>query len=763
MRLRCSPLRIFVFLAIGWACASQIFVRGQNLPGQSEDVVRVNTVLVQTDVMVFDKQGGFVDGLKRDEFVLKIDGKPRSISFFERVTAGSRNEEAQLAAARGLVITGGASASAGPVPLDRGRTVFFFIDDLHLSVSSVNLTRVLVSGFIDHQMGQNDEAVVTSTSGQIGFVQQLTDNKAVLRAAVERLKPRSYMVRDAERPPMSEYQALLIERNDTDVSDFFVDELLKENPMLPRATAEQMVQGRASQLLHLAASVTTNTLASLESLVKTSALLPGRKLVFLVSDGFFLDSRNSDAYERVRQIASAAAASGVIIYSIDARGLVTSVTDASSSSAGDPSGRLQRSGSGELLASQDALNALASDTGGRVFFNSNMLSAAVATALKESSVYYLLAWRPETEEQRNPKYRRIEVSVIGRPELVVRFRQGFGDARGADSEARSKPKTKEITPIQTSPVAELRAALRSPYPKSDLPISVSVNFLDLPQRGSMLSTSLKISTGSIVFETEGSTVAASIDLAGVIFDDQGKPVSSFDKRLTIKPNSSDPKTPPPESVFYHNYSAIKPGLYQVRVAAVEEKQSRAGSAAQWIEIPDLTLKTLTLSTLIVGERRSATEAQQAGPTQNSVAAPGPFSQISLSVDHHFARSSHLRFLTFIYNAAGGAAKASNHVPSDRDSRATTSSGSSLVENSSNGSATAPDLAVQVQVFRDNEPVITEPLHKIQIEGVSDLTRVPYAAELAMEDLQPGRYVLQVTIIDRLAKTSASQHYNFDIQ
>src|SRR5581483_10318623 len=46
---------------------------------QNEDVVRVNTELVQTNFMVFDKQGNFIDNLKKDQLVLKIDGKPREI------------------------------------------------------------------------------------------------------------------------------------------------------------------------------------------------------------------------------------------------------------------------------------------------------------------------------------------------------------------------------------------------------------------------------------------------------------------------------------------------------------------------------------------------------------------------------------------------------------------------------------------------------------------------------------------------------------
>src|SRR5215831_10796125 len=52
------------------------------------DVIRVNTELVQTDVTVFDKQGHFVDGLRSEQFALKIDSKPAAISFFERVTSG---------------------------------------------------------------------------------------------------------------------------------------------------------------------------------------------------------------------------------------------------------------------------------------------------------------------------------------------------------------------------------------------------------------------------------------------------------------------------------------------------------------------------------------------------------------------------------------------------------------------------------------------------------------------------------------------------
>ena len=65
-----------------------------------DDVVRVKTELVQTDITVVDKHGRFVDGLNAGDFELRVDSKLQSLSFFEEVAAGSVDEEKQLTAAR---------------------------------------------------------------------------------------------------------------------------------------------------------------------------------------------------------------------------------------------------------------------------------------------------------------------------------------------------------------------------------------------------------------------------------------------------------------------------------------------------------------------------------------------------------------------------------------------------------------------------------------------------------------------------------------
>ena len=168
---------------------------------------------------------------------------------------------------------------------------------------------------------------------------------------------------------------------------------------------------------------------------------------------------------------------------------------------------------------------------------------------------------------------------------------------------------------------------------------------------------------------------------------------------------------------------LPPGLYQIRVAARDDKGGKAGSANSWIEVPDLAKKKFTMSSVLLGERTQPTVTNVSGPGGNPVA---------LSASHNFRRESTLRFLIFAYNASLS--------PADQK----------------------PDVAVQVQVIRDDQPVLTTALRKLTVEGMTDMERIPYAAEIPLSELSPGRYLLQVTLIDRVSKQSTSQQTHFDV-
>ena len=256
---------------------------------QADDVVRVNTELVQTGITVTDKNGRFVDGLNREQFQLVVDGQPRPIAFFERVTAGSAREE-QLATRAELGLT---PTKPPAIPASvRGRSIVFFIDDLHLSPDSMNRTRQMLRHFLEGEMNSKDSVAITSSSGQIGFLQQFTNNKRVLEAAIARLNPRPYDVQGDRigNTVMPEYLALSIDTTksaDDKVLSFYLEECMKQTTtaglsrreyLTLRASCEVQIKSTARSILMQAATVTANTYGSLESLMRSSGRLPGRKL-----------------------------------------------------------------------------------------------------------------------------------------------------------------------------------------------------------------------------------------------------------------------------------------------------------------------------------------------------------------------------------------------------------------------------------------------------------------------------------------------------
>jgi VWFA-related protein len=697
-------------------------------PQPTEDVIRVYTDLVQTDVMVFDKQGHFVNGLRREDFALRVDGQPRPIEFFDHVTAGSAKEQSQLAA------TASRDTSA-TVPEDRGRTVFFYVDDFHLSPGDLILLRKALLKFIDDDLGQNDEAVITSASGQIGFLQQLTESKAVLRAAVTRIKARgSSFVSDGEQPPMNEHQALVIDRSPAAMGGSGADPLLQyfiqraledtQGPIAPNPSkvpsngsspadvAEIRVRARARTILEQAAHFTTNVLSSFESLVDSSAHLPGRKLVFFISDGFYTDRRNAETSQKIDQIIRKATHSGVVIYSLDARALTTGQPP-----IGEPvdvtemTGIVEREQKNELSESREGMTVLAVETGGRTIFDTNALDASIASAVTETSVYYLLGWRASHEMQSARKSPRVEVSVTNHPELSVRLGHGFASTTTAVSFKSTKRE------VEKPSEAKLRDTLVGIYPSRELLTALDLQY-QRSDKGILLTASMQIPMESLSFAREGDKDKAVADVAGFIYNDEGKVAQHFSKRMALTPAGSNSI---PDEAFTFKYQAVlTPGLYQVRVGTRDEKSGKTGTVHQWIEIPDLSGPQLTLSSVMAGELPPPSPEDR-----------GQSSRMILRANHCFRSDDGFRFLVYAYNAA-------------------------LVNSK-------PDLVVQARVLRDRTPIITTTFLKVPTDELVSTERIPISADLPLKGLAPGRYMLRITVIDRVAKLSASQEMRMEIQ
>jgi VWFA-related protein len=717
-----SPPRVFVrrrlvlsslVLSLAVAAAAQEQTTSREEAGRQEEVVRVETELVQMDVSVVDRRGQFVEGLQPEQFELRVDGRPQAISFFESVMAGGADEESKLRAARGRANEAAAGDLAkAAAPAARGRVIFFFVDDVHLAPNSLARTRKALHRFVNEQMGANDLAAIVSTSGQVGFLQQLTDNKVVLREAIERLHYKRDTEPYAGKVPISVSDANRIANHrDRDLFAYLVEATRNEYQMGPMAAA-QMVRNRVRQIDAQSRPVEQATLRSLEGLMRSSAPLPGRKLVFFISDGFVVDVRKSNAPAILRRVTEEAARVGAVVYTMDARGLFHDpAVDAGRNDYPEFSQRITGRNFFETKAVQEPLMTLAAETGGRAFINTNSHNDAFAQAAREASRYYLLAWRPDTQTQRAGKS-RVEVAVRGRPDLRVQARRRFVNTKASAAPGASGAKSKGAVAPRTTD-EELRDALASLYPRRELPLALSVGFLNEPRKGLVLVVSMQLDGEALGFAPGAAGEQAALDVQGVAIDDRG---SFYSFRQTLTVSRAKLRDGNQRHVTWNQQLPLAPGLYQVRVAARDRLTGRAGSRSEWIEIPGPSPSGLSMSSIFLGELRGGEDF-----TRQSVA---------VNAGRRFARRSRLRFQTFL-DAPPGVAPA--------------------------------DLLLEVRVRGGDGIVLNLPPGTRPRASDADPRRFPFSGEFALERLAAGRYVLQISAADPRTKAGVVREVSFIVE
>src|ERR1051325_928650 len=211
---------------------------------------------------------------------------------------------------------------------------------------------------------------------------------------------------------------------------------------------------------------------------------------------------------------------------------------------------------------------------------------------------------------------------------------------------------------------------------------------------------------------------AAVEVAGYVVNLDGMIGSRFAERLNM---TASQQTPGPDGrgyVLYRHQIKVTPGLYQVRAAALDVNSGRAGSAAEWVEVPDLKSGKLTLGSLTVGER--PTDTSQPYNADNFLA--------QRSAERRFKRDTPMRFMTYIYNAQGA----------------------------------PPDLEARIQVLRAGSPVLT--FDKLKVDPGADFIHgIAYGAEIPLDALAPGRYVLQLTVTNRAGQTNASGRTLFTVE
>ena len=155
----------------------------QQTSDDKDDVVKINTNLVQVDVVV-TKDGKPVPNLTADDFEIFEDGRRQTITNFayiSNVPAAAPAKPDKKAAANAVPYA--------PVNINEPhRTIAFVVDDLGLSAESMGQVRRQLRKFLAEQLQPNDLVAIMRTSGELGALQQFTNDKRLLNRAVEHLR-----------------------------------------------------------------------------------------------------------------------------------------------------------------------------------------------------------------------------------------------------------------------------------------------------------------------------------------------------------------------------------------------------------------------------------------------------------------------------------------------------------------------------------------------------------------------------------------------
>ncbi len=669
------------------------------------DVVKISTALIQVDVTVTDKKGKVVTDLRRDEIEIFENGKKQDLSHFSfisniRETTEKPKEEKDKPAV--------VQPPSTVKPEQVRRTIALVVDDLTLSFESTYHVRRALKKFVDEQMVDGDLVAIIRTGAGIGALQQFTTDRRQLYAAIESVKwnPSGAGGIGAFAP----LQARIFD-DDEEAADGI-------------RTAE----GMDREFTDFRKSVfATGTLGAINYVVRGMSELPGRKSVMLLSEGFTLFTRDAGGalestrvLESLRRLVDQANRASVVIYTMDARGLQYTGLTAADDVSGLNAQQIAQRQSGrrdELLETQDGLRYLARETGGISIVNNNDLVGGIRRILDDQS-YYLVGYEPDTDTF-DPKLRRfnkLEVRVT-RPGARVRYRSGFF---GISDEKMARPVESASQRILT--------ALTSPFAVNDISLRLNALFGSSPSQGAFVRSLLHISAKDLKFtdEPDGSKKAV-FDVIAVGFGTNGVPIDQVSKTYTmsIKPESYAVAL---DKGFVYDFSfpMKKPGAYQLRVALRDRGSDKVGSANQFVEVPNLKKKRLTLSGVVL--ENIPYEAWQ--NRMNGVPDKTPTNALGDTSLRRFKQGTVLNYGFTIFNAKAAAGQ-------------------------------APDLTSQIKLFLDGKPVFEGSPQPITPRSGSDPATVSYAGSLSLAtQMQPGEYVLQITVTDKLAKEKRNTTYQF---
>jgi VWFA-related protein len=685
-------------------------------PSGQDQPIRLKTDLIELRAVVTDKRGQPITDLKREDFELSENGKPQEVSFFSVVKIAGRGEARKSESPTAITLPN-VPPNVTRTAETPSRTVVLFVDTLHLSPSSLLRAKQSLRKFIDERLTDEDLAAIVTSAGSLAVVEQFTRDRRILRYAVDRLGPRPY-ARDTLFTP---YIAAMVDRGDREALQVAVAIYAAEEHIPPNdPTIVQMVQAKARQVLSEATYLRRAALITLREVVQRVSDLPGQRLVVMVSDGFTLyDHGGSHDTNDLQSAVSRAVRSGVIIYSIDAKGLQPpALFNASLGNIpNDP--RISSYVSAGERELEDGLNALARDTGGEAFFNTNDTAGAMGRALDDNRVYYALAYYPAGEESEK-KFRKITIKIKNHPDYQVRAQRGYLPAELAKKTKENEARTPQQRFVDT---------ILAPLPATAIGVSAAADFVESAEDSAQVTLQTHIDGKTLTFREENGRHRFEAEIVTMIFNSDGKRVDLKSETISGNLLPERIEVARQNGIQYNRRVPLKQGLYQVRVGVREPASQKTGTAAAWVEVPNLSKRKLALSSLFLSD---AVAAQITLPASNVGANNSPSPSKIIQGIRYYRSGQPIIYFFRLYNAEA-----------------------------SEGAETG--AVMQIEILKDEKAIIQVPWQPVTSRQLGkDAKGLLIGGQIGLQQIPSGIYDLRVSVKSPKMKRPVQRSIAFGI-
>jgi VWFA-related protein len=677
-----APLLMLVLLLSTTTSARQA--------AQRRPSFRAGVELIYVNVVVRDGSGNIVRDLKREDFTLIEDDKNQAITAFdfEEVPAEAlppdqpaapveailtANVGAKPAAPERAAADAAPAVPANPIDLKNRRLVVLLFDAS--SMQPEEIERAIASGhdYIAKRLTAADLVAVASVSSTLRIVQDFTADRETLAAALDRFS-------GVDGAGFEEGTTLTGE--ETEADGFVADD------------SEYNIFN------------TDRRLAALEQLSDALAPIQQKKSIVYFSSG--VTQRGEDNQVQLRAAIDRAVKANVSIYPVDARGLTAVVPGGAASQSSGRGGTSMFSGRGvgrqldSQAASQDTLAALAADTGGKAFFDTNDFSGVYTKVIADTSAYYLLGYS-STNPARDGRFRRIRVR-LNKPGLKVEHRNGYYAVRDFQHSGKEDRERQLMDQLMTD------------LSSTDLTVWMSTSYFRLADDRFYVPVSIAVPGSEIPFVRSSSQERATIDVIGIMRDPQQRQVGRL--RDTVKLAVQPAQEVKRKTVQYETGFTLPPGKYRLKVVLRENQSGAVGSYESDVVVPDLRRAPVKLSSVVLGTQTQAVSARNA---VSPLARNG--TMLVPSLTHVVSTGQPLYFYYEVYEP-------------------------SLVQ------AGGPRLLTSIAFFRGKVKTYETPLVEVTRLEAPDRKAAIFQYAVPAAALKPGYYTCQITVVDDVAGTFA---------